>query len=299
MNYLTKDKNMENKVFFGENGLTSTSANHVANLAKEFISSSENYLNSISFVNCEVGLIGSDKNQTYSLGVRDLSNVESILADIAKCKALIAWLREAIKAKNSLISDINNLNIFSYCQLKEIPYPERPQLPNYLTAEKYYDSLPIKERNEYYSLEAEAATLGQFIHPGGNLSKQRSLLSEKLMHPIKSEGEGRDTVLYKYSPSISLTEVDDTFFKLQSKHREIQARLNGMKHLCEVAMQQDHLQKGNAYKAADTDYSAKMHEIENECNIYKEEELAKVQNLKIVIPNSLESIYKKIQSLGK
>ena len=41
---------MENKVFFGENGLTSTSANHVANLAKEFISSSEKYLNSISFV---------------------------------------------------------------------------------------------------------------------------------------------------------------------------------------------------------------------------------------------------------
>ena len=143
---------MENKVFFGENGLTSTSANHVANLAKEFISSSENYLDSISFVNCEVGLIGSDKNQTYSLGVHNLNDVEAILADIAKCKALIAWLREAIKAKNSLISDINNFNIFNYCRLKEIPYPERPQLPNYLTAEKYYDSLPIKERNEYYSL---------------------------------------------------------------------------------------------------------------------------------------------------
>lgn len=299
MNYLTKDKNMENKVFFGESGLTSTSANHVANLAKEFISSNENYLNSISFIDCEVGLIGSDKNQTYSLGVQDLSKVEAILADIAKCKALIAWLREAIKAKNSLISDINNLNIFGYCQLKGIPYPERPQLPNYLTEEKYYDSLPIKERNEYYSLEAEAATLGQFIHPGGNLNKQRTLLSEKLMHPIKSEGEGRDTILYKYTPSISLTDVDDIFFKLQSKHREIQARLNGMKHLCEIAMQQDHLQKDNAYKAADTDYSAKMHEIENECNIYKDEELVKAQSLKIVIPNSLESIYKKIQSLGK
>ena len=106
-------------------------------------------------------------------------------------------------------------------------------------------------------------------------------------------------MLYKYSPSISLAEVDDTFFKLQSKYREIQARLNGMKHLCQVAMQQDHLQKDNAYKAADTEYSAKRHEIENECNIYKNEELAKVQNLKIVIPNSLESIYKKIQSLGK
>lgn len=72
-----------------------------------------------------------------------------------------------------------------------------------------------------------------------------------------------------------------------------------MKHLCELAMQQGHLQKDNAYKAAYTEYSAKMHEIENECNIYKDEELVRIQNLKIVIPNSLESIYKKIQSLGK
>ena len=30
-----------NNVFFSENGLTSTSANHVANLAKEFIQSIE------------------------------------------------------------------------------------------------------------------------------------------------------------------------------------------------------------------------------------------------------------------
>ena len=290
---------MNNKVFFGENGLTSTSANHVANLAKEFISSNENYLNNISFINCKIGLIGIDKDQTYSLGVKNLDDIDGILVNIAKCKSLIAWLREAIKAKNALISDINNLTILGYCQLKGLPNPEHPQLTDYLTVEEYYDSLPIKERNEYYSLEAEAATLGQFIHPGGNFSKQRSLLSEKMMNPIKSEGEGRDTVLYKYSPSVNLTEVEETFFKLQAKYREIQARLNGMKHLCELAMQQDHLQKDNAYKATYTEYSAKMHEIENECNIYKDEELVKIQNLKIVIPKSLESIYKKIQSLGK
>ena len=290
---------MNNKVFFGENGLTSTSANHIANLAKEFISTNENHLNNISFVNCAIELIGANKDQTYSLGVKNLDDIDVILVNIAKCKSLIAWLREAIKAKNALISDINNLNLCDYCKLKEIPYPEGPQLPDYLTEEEYYDSLPIKERNEYYSLEAEAATLGQFIHPGGNFSKQRSLLSEKMMNPIKSEGEGRDTVLYKYSPSVNLTEVEEVFFKLQAKYREIQARLNGMKHLCELAMQKDQLQKIEAYKIADNDYSAKRKELINECNIYKAEELAKVQALKIVIPNSLESIYKKIQSLGK
>ena len=105
---------MNNKVFFGENGLTSTSANHVANLAKEFISTNENYLNSISFINCKLGLIGSDKDQTYSLGVKNLDDNDITLVNIAKCKSLIAWLREAIKAKNALISDINNLSVCDY-----------------------------------------------------------------------------------------------------------------------------------------------------------------------------------------
>ena len=289
---------MENKVFFGENGLTSTSANHVANLAKEFISSSEKYLNSISFVNCDICLIGSDKEQTYSLGVNNLDNVEVILKDISNCKSLIAWLREAIKAKNKLIKNIEDELFHTYCVNHNIELNE-PKHPGYLTDEEYYDSLPIKERNEYYSLEAEAATLGQFIHPSGNLNKQRSILTEKMMNPIKTEGEGQNTILYKYSPSMLPDEVDKTFFVLQNKHREIQARLNGMKHLCELAIQKDKLDKDNKYMQEYSEYESKREKAMNDYRTYRQEELAKVQALKIVIPNSLESIYKKIQSLGK
>ena len=51
-------------VFFkkeGEEGvaLTSTSANHIANLAKEYIQSVETQLNNICFFNAEVALVGS------------------------------------------------------------------------------------------------------------------------------------------------------------------------------------------------------------------------------------------------
>ena len=51
-------------VFFkkeGEEGvaLTSTSANHIANLAKEYIQGVETQLNNVCFFNAEVSLVGS------------------------------------------------------------------------------------------------------------------------------------------------------------------------------------------------------------------------------------------------
>lgn len=60
-------------VFFkkeGEEGvaLTSTSANHIANLAKEYIQGVETQLNSICFFNAEVALVGSTGASTIQTG---------------------------------------------------------------------------------------------------------------------------------------------------------------------------------------------------------------------------------------
>ena len=47
------------KIFFGEQGLTETSANHIANVAKEVLRKDENDINSISFVHKQVSLINN------------------------------------------------------------------------------------------------------------------------------------------------------------------------------------------------------------------------------------------------
>ena len=46
--------------FFAENGLTSTSANHIANLAKEYVKAQEQELESVEFYNTYLTIIGSD-----------------------------------------------------------------------------------------------------------------------------------------------------------------------------------------------------------------------------------------------
>ena len=55
-----------NNVFFSENGLTSTSANHVANLAKEYVQETESQLANIKLYKSEVALIGTDNKQLLS-----------------------------------------------------------------------------------------------------------------------------------------------------------------------------------------------------------------------------------------
>lgn len=50
--------------FFDTNGLTSTSANHIANLAKEYVQAQTQELENVEFFNSYLTIIGSDKEQT-------------------------------------------------------------------------------------------------------------------------------------------------------------------------------------------------------------------------------------------
>ena len=89
---------LKDKIFFGESGLTTTSANHIANIAKEKYQLLLKQLETITLYNTNIGLIGSEK-QPLSYGMETLSNVKPSLETIAQLKSLIAWLREAIKGE--------------------------------------------------------------------------------------------------------------------------------------------------------------------------------------------------------
>ena len=99
-------------IFFSADGqgLTSTSANHVANLAKEMVRVLETTLASMVLYSASVALIGSDTENKLNMGAAadDLTDMPRKLRTIAKAKSLIAWLREAIKAKERLAAEAAN-----------------------------------------------------------------------------------------------------------------------------------------------------------------------------------------------
>ena len=294
-------------VFFkkeGEEGvaLTSTSANHIANLAKEYIQGVETQLNNVCFFNVEVALVGSTSKNIIQTGRTSevLTKLQSMLEGVAQAKSLIAWLREGIKAKeNLLMKDLQNISLEDWCEEYEVVKPVAPNRGHVLTEAEYYASLPIKERNRYYQLETEAAVLGKYIHPDGHLSDARKELKDKLQHPHEVDGKGRDALIYTYTPTVFIVEVDNVFFELQKKHREIQAQLNAMKYSCEQAINESINKVNTEYMAASQKYQAELDGVLGAFKTWKDEKSQEYSKLKIVIPHSLMGIYNTINGLGK
>lgn len=289
-----------NSVFFSDNGLTSTSANHVANLAKEYIQNIEKDLNNTSFVNTSVTLIDSNNNVKISIGkdATFLELVETKLNKISDAKSLIAWLREALKAKENLQAELNRLSLADWVKMeKNETLPEYPERDNYMTEDDYYASLNIKDRNRYYMLETQAAVYGKYIHPSGAFSKAREELSDKLNRPHEVKEDGRDTIIYNYNPSVEQSKVEDLFFKLQKDHRQVQAQLNGMKHECELALSANRISIDNKYKEELEKYSQVQTKYMSEFNLWIKKKAQEYASLKIAIPDNLKSIYNEVNSL--
>lgn len=295
------------KQFFLQEGdtqskaLTSTSANHVANMAKEYLQTLKKEMEDISLVNITVELIGSSNPTILNKGKNKefLDSISNKLHTIIQAQSLIAWLREAIKEKDKMLREISATSVKEWCSKNDKNYPEAPIKESSLTEEEFYNSLSVKTKNNYYQLETLCAVIGKFIHPNGSFSEARETLKEKINAPHDLKGSGRDAMVYTYTPTVSVDEVENIFFTLQNQHREAQAELNAMKHKCDVAISQSIIECETKYTKEIQEYNAVMNELVNSYALWKEEETQKTSKLKIIIPNDLINIYNTITQLGK
>lgn len=105
-------------IYFGEAGMTSASANHVANMAKESIREIANDLEAVSFYNAAVALLSGGTAQQAHIGStrEQIDRVQQALESIGEANALIAWLREAIKARERLLQEVKGTTLQDYCE---------------------------------------------------------------------------------------------------------------------------------------------------------------------------------------
>lgn len=290
-------------IFFSTEGkgLTSTSANHIANLAKEMAREIVTSLAGLTLYTTSVTLIGNDSVNTLNEGdtAETLDKVNARLHTIAKANALIAWLREAIKAKDRLIREVEELTADDFMKMQGIRKPEMPKRATALTEDMYYASLSIDQRNRFYSLEALASVLGKAVHPDGAIATARQQLTERIKKPKSVEGAGRDALIYTYTPTVEISKVDEVYFAVQKEFREIQASLNAMKFDCQKAVKESEIEVQTAYADAFDRYQADLTHIQNEMSTYKKKRVREIGNFKIVIPDSLTGIYEEVAHLGK
>ena len=292
------DKNL---VFFGESGLTSTSANHVANLAKEYAQSIESELQCIKFYDTYVGLIGTEGKQKTSVGfpVSKLAEIPGMLKKVTSAKSLIAWLREAIKAREALLNAINKKDIEEWYGERGLEFFHSPKEPEMLDKEDIVAEMNIKERNHIYTLETKCAVIGKLIHPDGSLSKARKALLKVESAPFEVQGDGRDALVIEYRQNVASPTVDELFFSLQKEHRETQAELNKILHEVDEKVREANMKLRAEYAEELRKWDSENKKLLNEFNEWKSEEAKKVADLKIVIPDHLKGIYEEVNGLGK
>lgn len=291
---------MDKTKFFGVSGLTSTSANHIANMAKEYYQALNERLENIKWYDTNIQLISANENKTLSKG-QTSTEINATIEKIYKCKALIAWLREALKAKDEIVRDIRNttLSEFLVRWYPEEVKVEEPARPNTYTEEDYWATKLVSEHFRYLNLETKVSTYGKFIHPNGRINDSKKELIKIINNPTKVSGTGRDTIIYEYVPCVSLENVEAMFFALQKIHREAQAELNSMKHDMEMAIARENDARTEEYNTLMSEYQKIRHGHTVSYETWKQTALGDARNLKIIIPTQLQGIYKEINDLGK
>ena len=293
--------------FFGTSGYTSTSANYIANKAKEMVEGIN--ADSINFITTKVSSLNNNTEMILSRGL-DENQLDTLIerqVTASKLNGLISWMREAIRAKETLLKQCERTNFSTWM---EENYPDvdlntfgadiidnpKPEDITMDADEWAINNMSIKEINEYLFLLAACSKIGKFIHPNGEYSKARAIALQK--HGTSSVKDYQSsTVIYNYESSVPAGVIERKFFEMQELHREYQKRLNAIKFNIE-----NEVQKLNDQYTAMLD---KYDEIEliNNANIrkkaaeyktlfnnWKMKKLEELRKLKIIIPNELKEI---------
>lgn len=288
------------KAFFGEKGITSTSANFLANIAKEKLNDSQKFLENISFYNTDVSYIGSSNKSRVrkSVSKTDFQSIKKRIHAMCVYNSFIAWVREAIKEKERLLNTLKSFDFYVYLSMNNIEL-ERPVRKSEYDSEDALREMSVGQRFLYLNAEAYASTYGQIIHPNKPLSKARQVATELLNNPIQVVGEGRDALVYENSFDFSSGELDQLFFELQDTYRSYEKTLNNIKYSVKERVFNTNAQRTADYRNAIEAYESRRDALNAEFIIWRDGQINEAHALKIVIPDNLKDVFEKLNKIGK
>ena len=294
-----------NNVFFKDGFLTSTEAQNICNVANEVIARLTESINSVQFYNTSItSIVSSDNEVCAGRGTTDIAWIQDDIIKIGQYNSLIAWLKEAIKNKEEALEELSSMRLQDWSEYENYPAPKSPSRKASVTKEDVIRNLEAVELNKYFTLQSKAAAIGKFIHETGSISRAKIMLNKVVAEPNKISGAGRDTVIYRYTPSVKADDVDNMFLSLMSEHRNLNAQLNFIKAKAveeankqNIANEQEYQKARTAYSKEYNDWLDKIEDLQSRFNQYIITEKEKISKLKINVPDSLMETYKSIKAL--
>lgn len=279
--------------FLGKDGVTATSANHLANIAKEMYEAVQNKLESIKlysrdFMLAVNGNVFRVENESEKSELAELSEG---LKTVGGLKSLIAYLREGIKMKEKLATDDSFEKHIEALVEEGREDLKKPENKDFVTFDDEFAKLTAEQKAKYYALEAKCSTIGAFIHPDGVFAKARKDFFDNKKNPTKICGRGQEAEISSFTSSFTDEEVDSVFFAMQREYRNIQAELNKMKADVDAKVADANNEiAGDNYSRRELWLNARKVER------VKYDEAVRV--LKIVIPQNLKDIYETVNKVA-
>lgn len=295
-----------NNVFFENGFLTSTEAQNICNIAKEAVTNEHERLSAVSFYDTEIAsIISPEAFIKTKISPNDISWISESLDKIGRYNALNAWLKEAIKAKEEAMDEVDIMDVTTLDFYEDYVKPEEPTIGyNSFDEEQVMSEWSADKLNRYYTLNSEAAVIGKYIHDSGAIAKARKDLVNKMANPSTVSGQGRETIVYKYIPSVDTEVVEGIYMSLLAKHRKLNAELNSLKAEIKETINKKNIEASIAFRDKHTEWEHKISEYyslvkqrDAKINEYKISEKERISKLKINVPSSLMDTYKEIKAL--
>ena len=295
-----------NNVFFENGFMTSTEAQNICNIAKEAVTNEHERLSAVSFYDTEIAsIISPEAFIKTKISPNDISWISESLDKIGRYNALNAWLKEAIKAKEEAMDEVDTMDVTTLDFYEDYIKPEEPTMCyDSFDEEKVMSEWSADKLNRYYTLNSEAAVIGKYIHDSGAIAKARKDLVNKMANPSTVSGQGRETIVFKYIPSVDTEIVEGIYMSLLAKHRKLNAELNSLKAEIKETINKKNIEASIAFRDKHTEWEYKISEYyslvkqrDAKINEYKISEKERISKLKINVPSSLMDTYKEIKAL--
>ena len=295
-----------NNVFFENGFMTSTEAQNICNIAKEAVTNEHERLSAVSFYNTEIAsIISPEAFIKTKISPNDISWISESLDKIGRYNALNAWLKEAIKAKEEAMDEVDIMDVTTLDFYEDYIKPKEPTICyDSFDEEQVMSEWSADKLNRYYTLNSEAAVIGKYIHDSGAIAKARKDLVNKMANPSTVSGQGRETIVFKYIPSVDTEVVEGIYMSLLAKHRKLNAELNSLKAEIKETINKKNIEASIVFRDKHTEWEHKISEYyslikqrEAKINEYKISEKERISKLKINVPSSLMDTYKEIKAL--
>ena len=306
---LTIDKEyVFNDIYFGEEGMTSTSAQHVSAMANVMVQDIKQHLMGLRLYEKSIRVIGDVECKVEEVN-NTLPEISEGVKQICKANALIAWLREAVKEREQAQKYVQDMSLDKWMELQGIEKPASPVPPmmpkiNFQDYKTIIDTgLTVKEYNRFVELNSALAVYGDMIHDKGLLTRQKNELARIMQNPTEVKESGRDTIITTYHVDVNVSvDIDNLYTQLQSEYRKLQAEKNGIEAKFSNLAMDYQTRKMDEWKAAKAQYDRDLTAINSQLVGYdtqmkewKKQRLEELAALKIIIPNDLQPLYKELK----